>query len=34
MTDEMGKFRRPKLFSILVENTQNLDFCEAQNLDF
>ena len=26
MTDEIGKFRRPTLFSILVKNTQNLGF--------
>ena len=27
MTDEIGKFCRPNLLSILVKNTQNLDFC-------
>ena len=26
MTDEIGKFRRPNLFSIPVKNIQNLDF--------
>ena len=34
MTDEMGKFCRPKLFSIPVENTQNLSFCAAKTNSF
>ena len=29
ITDEIGKFRRPNLFSIPVENSQDLDFCAA-----
>ena len=29
MTDEIGKFRRPNLFSIPVKNIQNLGFCDA-----
>ena len=34
MIDNIGRFHRPNLFSILVKNTQNLDFVTRQNLDF
>ena len=34
MIDNIGRFHRPNLFSILVKNTQNLDFVARQNLDF
>ena len=31
ISDEIGKFRRPNLFSIPVKNSQNLDFSASQN---
>ena len=31
MTDEIGKFFRPNLFSIPVKNTQTLGFWASQN---
>ena len=34
ITDEIGRFPRPNLFSISVKNIKNLDFLALQNCNF